>query len=165
MHTKQQLFDYLSDLAITTTCFTHEPVFTCQEAREVIKRDKIPGAETKNLFLKDNNKHYYLLVALAETKIDLKTLSLALNAPKLRFAQPDQLNHYLSVDPGSVTPFAILNDTSHSVHVILDKGLFNYGLLGFHPLLNDATITISPSDLERFIISCKNSVQTHHFGP
>lgn len=160
MHTKQQLLDYLSTLNIKTTCYDHEPVFTCAEARVVVEKYNIPGAETKNLFLKDNNKNYYLLVALADTKIELKTLSQALMAPKLRFAQPDQLKILLGVDPGSVTPFALLNDKSHTVQVLLDKGLFDHDLLGFHPLLNDATLTISPVDLKIFIDSCKNAFTT-----
>jgi Ala-tRNA(Pro) deacylase len=156
MHSKQELLDYLATLNIQTTCYFHEPLFTCEQARKVVQELSIPGAECKNLFLKDDNKKYYLVVALADTKIELKKLAQTLNAPKLRFANSDELKQYLGVEPGSVTPFGLINDTAHIIQIILDAQLFAYDLLGFHPLRNDATLTITPSDLQKFISACQN---------
>ena len=59
----------------------------------------------------------------------------------------------LGVPPGSVTPFALINDTEGRACVVLDEGMLALDPLNFHPLRNDRTTAISPSDLLKFIRS------------
>jgi Ala-tRNA(Pro) deacylase len=60
----------------------------------------------------------------------------------------------LGVEPGSVTPFGLINDTTNRVTVILDEAMMKQAPLNYHPLKNDATTAISPDDLLKFIRSC-----------
>jgi Ala-tRNA(Pro) deacylase len=161
MSNKIELFKKLKDLKITYQVFEHEPLFTVEQAKAATGH--IPAAGCKNLFLKDSKKRLWLIVALDNTKIELKKVSKEINAPELRFADSQLLLECLRVKPGSVTPFGLINDINHEVTVILDSKLFEHNLAGFHPLENSATVTISPQDLERFIYSCGNKLIVFDF--
>jgi Ala-tRNA(Pro) deacylase len=90
-------------------------------------------------------------------------VSKALDAKELRFADAQLLMENLGVEPGSVTPFALINDTEKKVTVVLDSGLCAHKELGFHPLKNDATVIITPENLEKFIKSCGNQAMIFDF--
>jgi len=55
------------------------------------------------------------------------------------------------VRPGSVTPFALVNDVEHRVTPVLDAAMLDHDPLNYHPLANDRTTAIAPADLLRFI--------------
>lgn len=101
MKNRTDLFEYLSQLGINTTTVEHEPLFTVEQADKIAL--SITGGHIKNLFLKDDKKQFWLLIAEAHAKVDLKKVGQALNAPKLRFTDADLLWQYLGVRPGSVT--------------------------------------------------------------
>jgi Ala-tRNA(Pro) deacylase len=147
-----QLFARLDALAIAHSTFTHPPVFTVAEAMAL--RGQLPGGHCKCLFLKDRKGGLWLLVALEERRIDLKRLADALGAPRLSFGNAELLYEVLGVMPGSVTPFALANDTGHRVTVVLDRGMLEHDPLNYHPLENDRTTAIAPADLLRFIRDC-----------
>ncbi len=161
MYTKAMILDYLQKLNIPTQTIEHEPLFTCDQAPEVTA--SIPAEQCKNLFLKDSKKRLWLVVACADTQINLKELRKTLQAPELRFAQAELLQQHLGVLPGSVTPFGIINDAQHQVNVIVDQHLFTHKALGFHPLQNDATTVINPDDLMKFFASLGVSAQIIDF--
>jgi Ala-tRNA(Pro) deacylase len=127
-------------------------VFTVAESSELERR--LPGGHTKNLFLKDKKDSLFLVVALGHARIDLKTLHKKLGCERLSFGRPELLMEVLGVPPGSVTPFALINDAAHRVTVILDADMMRYEQLNYHPLVNTATTSIAREDLYRFIRSC-----------
>lgn len=147
--TPEELFARLDKLGIAHRTYTHPPVFTVAEA--VALRGKLPGGHCKSLFLKDKKAGLWLVVALEERRIDLKRLADALGAPRFSFGSPELLFEVLGVRPGSVTPFAVANDTIGRVTVILDQGMLDCDPLNYHPLENDRTTAIAPADLLRFI--------------
>lgn len=159
---QNELFNYLSSLQIKTITLQHEPLFTCQQAQ--VMHGTIAGGHCKNLFLKDDTRQLWLITALWDTKIDLKQLSKVFMAPKLRFADAHLLKAHLGLEPGSVTPFGIINDSGHTVRVILEKALFSHEVINVHPLTNDATTSLAPQDLEKFILSLGNSLQIIDFS-
>jgi len=161
MKTPQQLYDYLKGLNIAYTIYEHAPAYTVEEASKVAAH--VPGGWCKNLFLKDSKKRVWLITALFDAKIDLKKTSKALQAPELRFADAQMLMQYLGVEPGSVTPLGLINDTEHAVHVVLDKKIFDYDIIAMHPLVNNASVTLSPDDLVRFIEACGNKLLVFDF--
>ena len=117
-------------------------------------RGSLPGGHCKSLFLKDRKGGLWLVIALEERRIDLKLLADSLGAPRFSFGSPELLREVLGVAPGSVTPFALANDTARQVAVVLDKGMLEHDPLNYHPLENNRTTAIAPADLMRFIAAC-----------
>jgi Ala-tRNA(Pro) deacylase len=146
----QELLDRLADLGIEADTVEHEPVFTVAESRPV--KARIPGAHSKNLFVKDKKGRLFLITAKDETPIDLKRVHEAIGASgRVSFGSADQLRQALGVEPGSVTPFAAVNDPEGQVTVILDANLMEHQRMNFHPLINSMTTGVSRDDLIRFL--------------
>ena len=146
----QGLLDYLAELGIAADTVEHEPVFTVAESRPV--KARIPGAHSKNLFVKDKKGRLFLITAKDETAIDLKRAHGAIGASgRLSFGSAEQLRAVLGVEPGSVTPFAVVNDAARQVTMILDANLMEHERVNFHPLVNSMTTGISREDLIRFL--------------
>jgi len=154
---QQLLFDRFDQLGIKTQTQKHAPAFTVQEAREL--RGSIAGGHCKNLFLKDKKGVLWLIVCLEDARIDLKTVPKKIASARLSFGKPDLLMATLGITPGSVTPFALINDSDVLVNVILEKKMMENELLNYHPLQNDATTTIASNDLVAFIKSCGHTPQ------
>lgn len=146
--TPDQLFATFDDLGIAHTTHQHRPVFTVDESRDL--KAALPGGHTKNLFLKDKKGRLFLLSALGDAVIDLTAVSKLVGSGRFSFGNADLLMRHLGVTPGSVTVFAILNDTERNVTLLLDEGLFAHDPVNFHPLRNDATTAVSPADLLKF---------------
>jgi Ala-tRNA(Pro) deacylase len=123
-------------------------VFTVEEAKAL--RGDLPGHHIKNLFLRNKKEEMWLVVALEDRAIDLKRLGEALGAGRLSFGSAERLERHLGVDPGSVTPLALVNDEAHAVRLVLDRGVADGGPVNAHPLVNTMTTALSPADLLRF---------------
>lgn len=150
--TPEDLLARLDELGIGHETCQHVPVYTVEEAQE--HTGHLPGAHCKNLFLKDKTGDLYLVVCLQETAVDLKALRPLVGAKNLSFGKPDLLLETLGVEPGSVTPFALINDTENVVQVVLEKRMMAYDYVNYHPLINTMTTRITPADLERFVRAC-----------
>jgi Ala-tRNA(Pro) deacylase len=149
---ERPVFAALERLGIAFQRYAHPPVFTAEDAAR--HWSSIPGLPCKNLFLrnKKGNRHY-LVVAPIERSVDLQGLCRRLGDDRFSFGSAERLMATLGVTPGSVSPFAVLNDPTHSVRVIVDRSLRGADLLIFHPNVNTASLTISAADLERFFAS------------
>src|SRR3712207_4738724 len=144
------LFAFLDRLGIATETSEHAPVFTVAESRSI--KAAIPGGHSKNLFLKDRKDRLFLVVARDDTRFDLKRLHETIGASgRLSFGSADLLRETLGVEPGSVTPFALLNDRTRRVSPILDAALMAFERVNFHPLVNSRTTTISRDGLLAFL--------------
>lgn len=157
MKNRSDLFAYFSTLGIKSITREHKPLFTVEQADKIAHT--IPGGHIKNLFLKDDKKQLWLLVAEDHAKIDFKKVSLALNTKNLRFANADLLWQTLGVKPGSVTPFALINDLERKVKVVLDSTLLDFETLNAHPLENTATTSIASQDFKKFLESMRHEIQ------
>ncbi len=150
--TPDQLFAYLDSLGIAHKTFNHRPAFKVEDARAL--RGRIEGGHTKNLFLRDKKGTLFLVVAAEDAKIELKSLHRRLGATgRFSFGSAEAMAETLGVTLGSVTPFAVINDTAGRVTVVLDAALMGEDPLNFHPLTNTATTTISREGLMKFLES------------
>jgi Ala-tRNA(Pro) deacylase len=146
------LFAYLDSLGIAHQTVWHPAVFTVEEARAQRERDHLAGGFTKNLFLRDKKGTLYLVVAPEDATIELKSLHRLLGATgRFSFASAELMRELLGVEPGSVTPFAVINDNTGRVTVVLDAAMMAHDVLNFHPLANTGTTTISRDGLLRFL--------------
>lgn len=154
---REELLARLNKLGIAEETIAHPAVFTVEEAQAHLGH--LPGGHCKNLFLKDKKGGLWLFVCLDHRRIDINRLSKVLGSPRLSFGKPDLLLEVLGVTPGSVTPFALINDAEHRVRPLLDKAMLDHELLNYHPLTNEATTTIKASDLLLFIEATGHEVQ------
>jgi Ala-tRNA(Pro) deacylase len=146
----ENLFAFLDRLGILHTTVSHPALFTVEQSRTL--RGQIPGGHTKNLFLRDKRGAFFLVVALEDAAITLKDLHRRLGASgRFSFGSADAMSDLLGVVPGSVTPFAAINDTTGKVTVILDRAMLDYDVLNFHPLVNTMTTSISRDGLIKFL--------------
>jgi Ala-tRNA(Pro) deacylase len=144
------LFALLDRLGIAHTTVTHPALFTVEESRTL--RGSIPGGHTKNLFLKDKKGALFLVVALEDAVIELKSLHRLLEASgRFSFGSADLLRATLGVEPGAVTPFAAMNDNERRVTVVLEAAMMQHETLNYHPLVNTMTTSIARADLIRFL--------------
>ena len=134
------LFARLDALGIAHTTHRHPPVFTVEEGRDL--KASMPGGHTKNLFLKDKAGAYVLI----------------------SFGSPEDLLALLGVTPGSVTAFALMNDTAGKVRFILDAALLACDPVNFHPLTNTATTAVSRADFRRFVEATGHRFETFDFS-
>jgi Ala-tRNA(Pro) deacylase len=146
------LYERLRALGIGWAKYEHAPVFTVGEAAEVNARQ--PGGHTKNLFLKDRKGGLWLVVLRDDFRLDLNALSKQIGSPRFSFGSGELLMATLGIPPGSVTPFALINDRQHKVRVVLDEEMLRADPINFHPLRNDRTIAVGAADLLTFIADC-----------
>jgi Ala-tRNA(Pro) deacylase len=148
--TPEDLFAFLDRLGIAHTTVSHQALFTVEQSQAL--RGQIPGGHTKNLFLRDKKGAFYLVVAQEDAAIALKDLHRRLGASgRFSFGSAEAMGDLLGGLPGSVTPFAAINDTAGQVTVVLDRAMLDHDVLNFHPLVNTMTTSISTAGLIRFL--------------
>ena len=135
----------LGALAIPYAAHEHVAVFTVEESRKIDV--DIPGAHTKNLFLKDAKGAYWLVTVPAEARVDLKVLPAAIGCKRVSFGKAEDMERLLGIAPGSVTPLAMINAEPGSVTVVLDAGLASAERVNVHPLRNTGTLGLAGSDV------------------
>lgn len=156
--TPDDLFARLAELNIKTTTHKHPPLFSVAESQEL--RRNLPGGHCKNLFLKDKKRVLWLVVALEDQRVDMKALSGTLSSARLSFGKPELMLEILGIEPGSVTPFALINDPNQRVRVVLDAEMMEMDVLNYHPLTNCMTTSINSSDLRKFVEACGHTPVT-----
>jgi Ala-tRNA(Pro) deacylase len=151
------VFNFLDSLHISYDKYEHPPVFTTKEAHE--HRPDTDFWECKNLFLRNRkgDKHY-LVTIHADKRLDLKALG-EIVGEKVGFASPERLKKHLDLEPGSVSPFGLLNNTEHDVVFILDKDAMEHTYIGIHPNTNTQTVVMKTDDFKRVIDSLGNPFQ------
>ncbi len=150
--TPAELLARLAGLGIAATTLEHRAVFTAEELTAEVGH--LPGVHVKNLFLCDAKKKMWLVTAPAERRIDLKKLAGVIGAARLSFGSAERLQRTLGVTPGSVTPFAVINDPGREVQLILDAAMMEAPVINAHPLLNTMTTSLTPAELRRFVEAC-----------
>ena len=144
------LFAFLDRLGIRHATVRHPPLFTVEESQGL--RGQIAGGHTKNLFLKDKRGALYLVTTLEDAEIELKGLHRRLGASgRFSFGSAELLRETLGVEPGAVTPFAVINDTARRVSVVLDTAMLAQATLNYHPLRNTMTTSITREALIKFL--------------
>ena len=153
---KDDLIRILNDHGFKYFIKEHAPLFTVEDSKAL--RGQIEGAHSKNLFLKDAKANFFLISIEESASIDLKKTMQQIQSKKLSFAKPEYLQDILGIEPGSVSPFALLNDTKKQVKFYLDRSFLDSETVNFHPLINTATVNISPQNLIELIEKYHNPV-------
>lgn len=143
---------FLRERGIHAERHQHAAVMTVEESERLVP--PLPGAKTKNLFLRDGKgRRHFLVTVRHDLAVDLNALGSIIGAGRLGFASPERLQKHLGVTPGSVTLLALCNDPGCAVEFIIDRALWEAPAVQAHPLINTATMILSHADLERFVVA------------
>ncbi|MCU0886675.1 MAG: prolyl-tRNA synthetase associated domain-containing protein [Rubritepida sp.] len=159
METPEGLLARLAAAGIAARTEHHAPVFTVAESQAL--RGSLPGAHSKNLFLRAAKGEGFFLAVLEESRqVSVNALARAAGWPRVSMASAEELRATLGVEPGSVTPFGLVNAAPGAVQVVLDAALARAeGLVWFHPLVNRMSTGLAPAALLRFLDGCGHAVR------
>ena len=160
MYNSFELIELLKKENCNIKVHQHDALFTVQDSKKL--RGEIKGAHSKNLFLKNKKNNFFLLTCEEADEVDLKKISKSLDLGNISFAKEEYLRQHLKVKPGSVSPFALLNDSVGLVNFYLEESLYDSKFVNFHPLINTYTITIETKKFIEFMI--ENNKKIHIFS-
>jgi Ala-tRNA(Pro) deacylase len=153
-----ELYNLLGKLGIEFEYHEHPPVATIEDA--IIHWKDFNSGRCKNIFFRNHKGDRHYLVILEHLRhLNIRDLEKRLRQGKLSFASDQRLMKYLGVTPGSVSPFGLINDTTHHVHLFIDEKLNESERLAFHPNINTASIVVKKSDLLKFLGHLGNSYE------
>lgn len=146
---RDRLLAWMAANGVAHVTHDHPPVFRVDEGHEL--KAAMPGAHTKNLFLKDKKSRLWLISARQDTAVDLKRTPKTIGSDRLSFGNEGLLFETLGLTPGSVTALGLINDVERRVTFVLDKALWEADIVNFHPLANTATTALAQADFRRFL--------------
>ena len=153
---------FLDEIGVAWEVHRHVPLWTVEDSKAATAH--LPGAHTKNLFLKEKKGGIVLVTCLEDRQIRIKHLEKAIGAKRLSFGSAELLDEVLGVIPGSVTPFALFNDREEKrVRMIVDAQMMAMDPQNFHPLHNEATIVVKPDGLRAFFAATGHEVEEVDF--
>jgi Ala-tRNA(Pro) deacylase len=148
---------YLEDHHIRYTLYEHPAVYTCEEAEEYCS--DIPGLACKNLFLKSKkNKRYFLVILPATKRVDLAHIADLVGETKVSFADARIMKEKLGLDPGSVSPFGLLNNAEQDVELYIERDVYDADIVTFHPNRNTATLEMTQDMFHQFLQTLGNKI-------
>ena len=158
MDRRDNVFRWLDEQGITYSWYEHPEAPTNEIARQYWGNDG--SKHCKNLFFRNHkgNRHY-LVVLDCERDLDIHDLEKRLHQGKLSFASPQRMEKYLGLQPGSVSPFGLINDSENHVHLFMDRNLLDEKALSFHPNDNHATVVIEIAEFMRYLNEVGNSFE------
>ncbi len=150
----QNLLTLLNEKQISYKIYEHEAFYTVEESSKLKNEMNMEGAHTKNLFLRDKKRNFFLISCIDSQEVDLKELKNLLTCQgNLSFGSPEYLYEKLGVKPGSVSPYALVNNENKDVAFYLDKIIIEHEVCNFHPLENTRTIQVHTKEFLEFIKS------------
>ncbi len=158
MRGQKELYELFEKLSIAFEYHEHPPLATIEDARIYWKN--YDSGKCKNIFFRNHKGDRHYLVILEHLRqLNIRDLEQRLKQGKLTFASDQRLKKYLGLEPGSVSPFGLINDNDNHVHLFIDEKLKESDRLAFHPNINTATVVISKADLLRFLDYSGNSYE------
>lgn len=158
MRGDSKVYSILKSLIIPFEYHEHPPAPTVEIAMQYWK--DLDAQHCKNLFFRNHkgNKHF-LVILDCHYQLNIRDLEQRLKQGKLTFASPERMIKYLGLTPGSVSPFGLIHDTQHHVHVFLDSHLKKAKTISFHPNDNTASLVIPFSGFMNFLENTGNTFE------
>ena len=146
-----RVYDLLDSLGVTYQRIDHEPAMTMEACAEI---DRVLDATIcKNLLLCNRQcTSFYLLMLPGEKSFKTSTFSKTIGSSRLSFADPQYMEEFLDITPGSVSVMGLMNDKDHRVELIMDEDILKGEYIGFHPCINTSSLRLKISDLMEKII-------------
>jgi Ala-tRNA(Pro) deacylase len=150
MRGQKELYELLEKLSVDFEYHERPPLATIEDAK--VHWKEYNSGRCKNIFFRNHKGNRHYLVILEHLRqLDIHDLEKRLGQGKLSFASDQRLKKYLGVEPGSVTPFGLINDKENHVYLFIDEKLKDFNRLAFHPNVNTASLVISRIDFLKFL--------------
>jgi Ala-tRNA(Pro) deacylase len=150
MRGQKELYELFDSLDIRFEYHEHPPLATIEDAK--IHWKDFNSGRCKNIFFRNHKGDRHYLVILEHLRqLNIRDLEKRLRQGKLSFASDQRLKKHLGVEPGSVSPFGLINDREKHVHIFIDEKLNEAERLAFHPNVNTASLVISKIDFLKFL--------------
>jgi len=157
---EEKVLHYLDEHEIQYEVYHHPEGKTIEEAKQWWKEDG--SVHCKNIFLRNHKGNQHYLVCFdcdhdldihdLEQRLKAELMAQGYNSPgKLSFASPERMEKYLGLEPGSVSPFGLINDVEQHVILFLDENLKHAPSLSFHPNDCRGTVVISQEMFARYL--------------
>ncbi len=144
-------YDFLDELGIEYQRTDHEPADNMAACNEI---DRVLGVLIcKNLFLCNRQKTaFYLLMMPGDKKFKTKELSSQINSARLSFASPEDMLKYLDIEPGAVSIMGLMNDSDHTVQLLIDEDVLDGEYLGCHPCVCTSSLKVKTDDVIKIFL-------------
>ena len=144
-------YDLLDKLEVPYQRIDHEPAMTMEACAEV---DRVLDATIcKNLLLRNRQKtDFYLLMIVGEKHFKTSELSKQIGSSRLSFAEPEFMEEFLDITPGSLSVLGLMNDKDMRVKLLIDEDVAKGEYFGCHPCINTSSLRLKTSDLFEKII-------------
>ena len=144
-------YDLLDSLGVDYQRIDHEAAMTMEACVEIDKA--LNAVICKNLLLCNRQKTaFYLLMLPGEKHFKTSTFSKTIGSSRLSFADPEYMEAYLDITPGSVSVLGLMNDKDNHVQLIMDEDILKGEYFGCHPCINTSSLRLKVSDLMEKII-------------
>jgi len=155
-------YDLLDSLGIEYVRTDHEHADTMEACNEIDAILEVTMC--KNLFLCNRQKTaFYLLLMPGDKKFKTKELSAQIGSARLSFAEPEDMQKYLDIEPGSVSVMGLMNDKEHAVQLLIDVDVLKDAYIGCHPCVNTSSLKIRTEDvIEKFLPAVGHDYKTVH---
>lgn len=159
MFFKSDILNLLEEKDIEYVRADHPEAHTMEELKAVDL--PYPDRSAKNVFVHDRKKrHYFLVTVMGDKRVDLQQIREAFGTSRLSFASDEDLQELLGVQPGSVSPFALLNDQDQKVQYVLDQSFLEGNeVIAAHPNENTMSLYLNVHDLISLIEETDHSVK------
>ena len=144
-------YDLLDTLNVPYQRIDHEAAMTMEACVEIDKA--LNAVICKNLLLCNRQKTaFYLLMLPGEKHFKTSTFSKTIGSSRLSFADPEYMEQFLDITPGSVSVLGLMNDHDNRVELIMDEDILKGEYFGCHPCINTSSLRLKVSDLMERII-------------
>lgn len=148
---EERVYDFLDKLQIAYEGVDHDIADTIEDCQAI--DGALSTHVCKNLFLRNRQKTtFFLLMMPGDKQFVTKDLSHQLGISRLSFAEPEFMEEFLDITPGSVSVLGLMNDVDENVDLLIDEDLLKDEYLGCHPCINSSSLKIRTQDiLQKFL--------------
>lgn len=144
-------YDLLEKLGVEFQRIDHEAAMTMEACVDIDKA--LNAVICKNLLLCNRQRTaFYLLMMPGEKHFKTSTFSKQIGSSRLSFAEPEYMEQYLDITPGSLSVLGLMNDRDHHVELIIDEDVLKGEYFGCHPCINTSSLRLKIADLMEKII-------------
>ena len=146
-----RVYDLLDSLGISYQRIDHEAAMTMEACAAV--DEVLEATICKNLMLCNRQKtDFYLLLMPGDKPFKTKDLSAQIGSSRLSFAEPEFMEEFLDITPGSLSILGLMNDKNHRVRLLIDRDVLGGEFIGCHPCINTSSLRLRTADLTEKII-------------